>query len=98
MSSPYFESYPYLDALVGGWFHQDFDVDGNTLEEVITSYKKRTEADDQLGVKADIQRFLRNTPDDQLDDAFNDRFTPGGFPGRDDLGLREWLLKIYSLV
>jgi CdiI immunity protein len=98
MGSQYLKDYPYLDALVGGWFHQDFDIDGSTLEEVLSSYKWRTAPDDRLGAKADIQRFLRNTSDDRLDDEFNERFTPGAFPGRDDLNLSDWLRKIYSLL
>ena len=31
----YIDGFPYLDALVGGWFHQDFDLAGGTLEEVV---------------------------------------------------------------
>jgi hypothetical protein len=31
--------YPFLDALIGGRFLQDFDVAGDTLGEVIASYK-----------------------------------------------------------
>jgi hypothetical protein len=98
MGSQYLESYPYLDALVGGWFHQDFDIDGSTLEEVLSSYRARSAPDDHLGAKADVQRFLRNTSNDRLEEEFNEQFTPGAFPGRDDLDLRDWLLKVYSLL
>lgn len=36
------ENYPHLDSLIGGWFHQDFDLEGDTLEEVVAAYKKVT--------------------------------------------------------
>lgn len=98
MGSEYFESYPHLDALVGGWFHQDFDVDGGTLEEVMASYRGRAPEDERLGAQADIMRFLRNTASADVEEEFNSRFSPGGYPGRDDLGVREWLLKVCALL
>ena len=33
MTHLYEDTYPYLDALVGGWFHQDFDINGRTIED-----------------------------------------------------------------
>lgn len=92
------DKYPYLDALVGGWFHQDFDIDGNTLEEVLASYRHRTPPGDHLGAKADIQRFIVSTPAEHLEAEFNARFTPTGFPGRDDASLRDWLLRVHALL
>jgi hypothetical protein len=98
MSSQYLEAYPYLDALVGGWFHQDFDIDGGSLEDVIASYKARTTEDDHLGAKADIKRFLRSFDEDRLEEQFVTRFIPGSYPGRWDLSLRDWLLRVYALL
>ena len=92
------DAYPYLDALVGGWFHQDFDVDGRSLKEVIASYKTRTASDDRLGAKNDITRFLRNADDEHLEEEFAALFTPAFYPGRADLTVRDWLLKIYELL
>jgi hypothetical protein len=31
VDNQYIDSFPCLDALVGGWFHQDFDLAGGTL-------------------------------------------------------------------
>lgn len=98
MSREHLDSYPYLDSLVGGWFHQDFDIDGSTLEDVLASYRGRSHPDDRLGAKADIQRFLRNTPPGQLEAEFQARFSPTGFPGRDDSSLHEWLQRVYALL
>jgi hypothetical protein len=92
------DTYPYLDALVGGWFHQDFDIDGNTLEEVLASYRDRSPPGDHLGAKADIQRFIENTPPEQLEAEFNARFMPTGFPGRDDASLHDWLRRVHALL
>ena len=57
----------HLDALVGGWFHQDFDLAGGTLEEVVAAFKKSSPSEDWLGTKADIKRFLRTRGEEEID-------------------------------
>jgi hypothetical protein len=98
MTNQYLDAYPYLDALVGGWFHQDFDLDGGSLEEVIASYKARSAPDDRLGAKADIQRLLRNTDVESLEERFNRQFSPSAYPGRFELSMKDWLVKLYHLL
>ena len=49
------KDYPYLDTLIGGWLHQDFDSAGDMLEEVVTAYNKVHAADAPAGVRADIE-------------------------------------------
>jgi CdiI immunity protein len=98
MSHPYVDCYPYLDALVGGWFHQDFDIDGDTLEEIIASYKRKSPPDDLLGTKADINRFIRQTPDERIDEEFARRFEADVDPRRWSQTTRHWLLRIYDLL
>ncbi|RZU41313.1 contact-dependent growth inhibition system immunity protein [Edaphobacter modestus] len=29
--------FPYLNYLLGAYFHQDFEINGNTLEEIIAT-------------------------------------------------------------
>jgi hypothetical protein len=98
MDHPYLFSYPYLDNLVGGWFHQDFDIEGGTLEEIIQSYKKSSPADDVLGTKADIQRFIRQAGADHLTEKFVEIFQPDVDPTAWGMSTRDWLLRIYDLL
>ncbi len=30
--------YPILDDLISGWFHQDFFIEGKTIEDIIGAY------------------------------------------------------------
>src|SRR5436309_645897 len=98
MSHPYVDAYPYLDALVGGWFHQDFDLDGDTLEDLIDAYKKGTPPDDLGGARADIKRFLRQTPRAEIEQAFVRLFNPGVDPKRWAASVEEWLSEVYRLL
>ena len=98
MDNLYIDSFPYLDALVGGWFHQDFDLAGGTLEEVVAAIKKSSPSEDWLGTKADIQRFLRTRGDGEIDADFVRLFQPGVDPVAWSGTTRTWLLKIYDLL
>jgi hypothetical protein len=40
------KSYPDLDNLLGGYFHQDFDLAGGNLQEIIATYS--ADASDEL--------------------------------------------------
>ena len=69
MESLYIDSFPYLDALVGGWFHQDFDLAGGTLEEVVAAFKKSSPTEDWRGVRrqtsngfCELEERTRSTP------------------------------------
>jgi len=98
MATLYLDSFPYLDALIGGWFHQDFDLAGDTLEEVVAAYKKSNPPEDWLGTEADIKRFLRTRDEDQIEGDFVRLFTPGVEPAGWDMTTREWLMKIHDLL
>jgi len=45
MSESRDHEYPYLNAFIGGWLHQDYDIDGDTLEEIVASFKRRSDLD-----------------------------------------------------
>jgi hypothetical protein len=68
------QQFPRLDNLMGGWFHQDFDIEGNTLEEIIGSYTAVTPAETQAQLVAEIREFLEKSPD--VDREFEEQFTP----------------------
>lgn len=64
------DSYPHLENLIGCWFHQDYDIEGDTLEEVIAAYRKGTTAADRIGTRADIHKFLQHYDDESLKEEF----------------------------
>lgn len=68
-------AYTALSQFLGGWFHQDFDIEGNTVPEVLDAFRAVTPPEEQAKLKSDIQRFLDEHPND-LDSAFEETFEP----------------------
>jgi hypothetical protein len=68
-------AYTALSQFMGGWFHQDFDIEGNTVPEVVDAFRAVTPPEEQANLKSDIQRFLDEHPND-LDSAFEETFKP----------------------
>jgi len=98
MSHPYLDSYPYLDQLLGAYFHQDFDiVSGETIEAVIEDYKQGTPEDEWGGLRADIKRFIRYSGE-ALDREFEKVFNPCIDPKGWNMTTKEWLLKVHELM
>ncbi|WP_313622968.1 contact-dependent growth inhibition system immunity protein [Achromobacter sp.] len=52
------ESYPALNALLGGYFHQDYDLFGETIEEVALCYKRVTAPEDIAQACREMDRFV----------------------------------------
>ena len=75
-------SYPHLDAFLGGWFHQDFDLVGDTLEEIVAAYRESAGVDEAEAVRSDIAAFLLDSAgavEDDLGRVFVLDIDPLGF-------------------
>ena len=98
------QAYPDLDTLLGGYFHQDYTIDGNTLEEVVAAYKTDAIGEPEaIGrVRADIARFTAERTDDKkLDEDFEHMFMPGILPEGwepDITNWRQWLTRVSELL
>ncbi len=61
--------YPQLDHLIGAYLNQDYEISGDTIDEVVACYAKdRTPSDHQV-LLDDIERFSHEHEHD-LDEAF----------------------------
>ena len=88
--------YPELEHLMGGWFHQDYDVEGDTLEEVVAAYLAVASAPQRRTLVEDIERFLRTARD--VDGDFQDTFQPDVIPTGFAPTTREFLERIAALA
>jgi hypothetical protein len=88
--------YPQLETLMGGWFHQDFDINGDTLEEIIAAYRGVTPVDQQRSLATEIERFLSQAGD--VDSEFQRRFKPDVSPTGFAPTIRLFLTSIASLL
>jgi CdiI immunity protein len=89
-------NYPELENLMSGWFHQDFDINGDTLEAVVGAYRAVTPPYLQRALASDIERFLHDAKDVEADFqvAFKPDIIPTGFAPT----TREFLERIAVLV
>src|SRR4051812_44972799 len=65
--------YPELDQMFGAYFNQDFDLWGDTIEEIVASYKDGTSRQQREGLLEEIDRFVGEYPDD-LDAQLSARY------------------------
>jgi hypothetical protein len=51
------EDYPLLADFFGAWLHQDFDLEGPELADVLAAYKRVTSRSEQAALGAEVARF-----------------------------------------
>lgn len=62
----------YLDQLMGAYFNQDYDLFGETIEEVMNEYLKCEGPEHAKGLIADCHHFLQRS--DDIETAFLDLY------------------------
>ncbi|QPF72253.1 hypothetical protein G8A07_04455 [Roseateles sp. DAIF2] len=87
------ELYPELAAFMGGWFHQDFDIHGDSLEEVVAAFKAESDPDLIRPLVDDIDAFL-SSGDEGMDARFQELFNPDIIPTAFRPTTREFLVAI----
>ena len=68
-------AYPAQADFLASWFHQDFDIEGETVAELVQAFARSTPGPAQVAVRRDIERFLSEHSDD-LDASFEETFHP----------------------
>jgi len=94
------KEFPHLWTLMGGTFHQDFDINGNTLEEIVGSFKRETDPEVWALTRRDIERFLAERPNDkQMIEDFEQMFVPQVITeGWGGMTTRQWLIRVSELL
>jgi hypothetical protein len=93
------DPYPYLDHLLGSYFHQDAFDDGDTDEQIIEQFKTTSHAYEVLGVRADIQRYMAQH-EGQIGflQHFKNTFNLQVILGETDDEARQWLRKALEVL
>jgi hypothetical protein len=89
--------YPRLLEFMGSWFHQDFDIEGETVAEVMAAYLSVTPPVEQAALRADIESFLAEHAN-RLDDDFEAIFHPDVMPYALSGSTRAFLGEIRALL
>lgn len=74
--------FQHLSSFLSAWFHQDFDIAGGTLEEVVSSYLLSARVEDVNYIRDDIRSFLVAHPlstSDELQETLGLEVDPLGF-------------------
>jgi hypothetical protein len=93
--------YPYLDALLSGYFHQDSVIFGKTLEQVLGVYRADVSDIERISAVEDIRRFLRKygpagaAVAEALERTFKPETVIEGWEGSD---AKCWLQKVAGLL
>jgi len=87
--------FPELAAFMRGWFHQDFDIHGDTLEAVVQVCVEESDPSILRPLIDDIDRFLA-TGDEGMEERFQEYFRPDIIPTGFRPTTREFLLSIRS--
>lgn len=90
-------AYTALFDFMGGWFHQDFDIEGDSVPEIVRAFRGVTPLGEQKNLKSDIERFLAEHPDN-LDGAFEEALKPDVIPSVLSGSTRAFLEEIRELL
>ncbi|HET8706301.1 MAG TPA: contact-dependent growth inhibition system immunity protein [Pseudomonadales bacterium] len=90
-------NYPSLADFIASWFHQDFDLEGETVAEVVTSFLAVTPPEERAALRDDIDAFLAEHSSN-LDDDFNAIFQPDIIPSALSGSTRNFLDEIRRLI
>ena len=90
-------TYPRLSNLLGAWFHQDYDIEGENVEDIISAYKAVTPAADRAELKSEIEMLLAQNPRD-LNAVFETTFRPDVDVAAFSGSVRAFLEEVRALV
>lgn len=89
--------YPQLADFIGSWFHQDFDLVGETVAEIVAAFLAVTPPVEQAALRTDIEMFLAEHAN-RLDDDFEAIFQPDVMPCALSGSTRAFLDEIRALL
>ena len=73
--TPANNNYPDLANLLSGWFHADFDLEGDTIEAIIAAFNAVNSDKERQAVISDINRFMTDHHD-AIETEFINIFQP----------------------
>lgn len=89
--------FPALGDLIGGWFHQDYDLGGDSLHAILDRAAATLDPRQVAAVLDDIDRFRAATPVDR-DAAFLATFEPDADPPVFGLDATGWLAAVEQVL
>lgn len=93
------DHYDQLRQFFGSYFHQDWDIEGDTWEAIIKAYQGANDPRQQRFVSAQIDSLIKDFESGYVDsDTFLSDFYCEYNPAADGLSILEWLTKINATL
>lgn len=90
--------FPELNHLIGGYFHQDWDLHGKTSEDVARLFCSQESAASRYGAMKDIDRMIaRLKSETELVEALR-QFGCAYFLPEEEGAIRAWLLQLRGVL
>lgn len=86
------DNYPALHELLGAWFHQDFDIVGDSIAAIIAAFNEVSSPAEREAVSENIARFLHDVGSDcdaEFVRIFRPDIEPRGFAASTQAFLEE---------
>jgi hypothetical protein len=94
-------AYPHLNKLLMSYFHQDFDIFGGTLAEIMDVYRKDFPPEDRAAMVGEIQHFIEahGPSEASIMQALDRIFKPDVIiEGWEGLNAKQWLQRVAQLA
>ncbi len=94
-------TFPALYQFLGGYFHQDFDIFGETLEEIMAACREELSPKELKAVATEIHRFIATygVTLEKLNAALQTLFKPQVIiDGWDGMNSKQWLQRVAELA
>lgn len=91
--------YDQLKQFFGSYFHQDWDFDGDTWEDVIKAYRISNGVNDQRILTAQLDNLIKDIESGNANsNTFQSDFNCEYNFGADGLSVLEWITKINAIL
>lgn len=91
------QRFPHLDHLLNAYMHQDWQIYGETLEDVVAAYAEDTSSDDIALLHAEIGEFLSNQ-NNLTEPAYCQLYPNSALPSGWGMSVRSWLSLVDDLA
>lgn len=91
------QRYKNLATFFSSWFHQDFDLNGETIEEIVSTYLQSADPNEVEILKKEIRQFLSENAgciQARFEENFDLDVDPLGFAS----SIEEFLMSIYKVL
>jgi hypothetical protein len=90
-------AFPHLDHFLNAYMHQDWDLFGESLEEVLQTYARQTSRSDVDGLRAEIDQFIASKGT-RIESDYYELYPNSVAPSGWNMNVEQWLRRVSELA